>query len=98
MTNYQYKLTDPRDPAQDSEANIRHDLKYGWSVKCPRIYSNISRNVEYQTAVPYSMIEDCKTPEQAHQRLWDWHNRDKEPVLQIVTKENESTPPLFQTT
>ena len=84
---------DSSDPQQDKEAVDRHDRNYGWHKSCPREYTNLARNKEYQPSVPHSWLAACKDHHEAHQRLWDWHNRNQDPVLTLIR--NESAPTLF---
>lgn len=74
---------DPRDPIQDKAANDQHDRKYGWRVTFPREYTNIARNPEYQPACPQSWLANCKDEQAANLKIWEWHNRKPDAILQL---------------
>lgn len=69
---------------QDTEANFYHDRKYGWDVRCARVYTNIARNPEYVKACPWRLLAVVTEPEKARNIIWDWHNQTNESALMIL--------------
>jgi hypothetical protein len=51
---------------QDLDANRRHDRRYGWHISAPTVYTNLSRNPEYQPVHP-------DFPDITEDQLWAWH-------------------------
>ena len=86
---------DENDPVQDSAANLAHDRKYGWRVSFPREYTNIARNPEYQAACPQSWYAGLEREEDIRQKIWDWHNREKEVLVLKQPKTNQQSARLL---